>query len=127
MAAACVGVFAGVLIVVTGVELVAGRPLSDVLHNKQGSGTSVLGDTHPAARADRDDHAGCRHDDADDHGDRHAGHHHGDPDAHRDGDQPDSDSHIDSHVDPHADPHADCVGLVERLGNDGFGGVQPVA
>jgi hypothetical protein len=47
MAAACVGVFAGVLVVITGVELVAGRPLTDVLHNKQGSGTSVLGDTHP--------------------------------------------------------------------------------
>jgi hypothetical protein len=47
MAAACVGVFAGVLVVITGVELVAGRPLTDVLHNKAGSGTSVLGDSHP--------------------------------------------------------------------------------
>jgi hypothetical protein len=40
-------VFAGVLVVVTGVELVAGRPLTDVLHDKQGSGTSVLGANHP--------------------------------------------------------------------------------
>lgn len=45
VAAACVGVFAGVLLVVTAVELVAGRPLSDVVRGKQGSGTSVLGDT----------------------------------------------------------------------------------
>lgn len=44
MAAACVGVFAGVLVVVTGVELVAGRPLTDVLRGKSGSGTTVFGD-----------------------------------------------------------------------------------
>lgn len=44
MAAACVGVFAGVLLVVTGVELVAGRPLTDVLQGKSGSGTTVFGD-----------------------------------------------------------------------------------
>jgi hypothetical protein len=44
MAAACVGVFAGVLVVITGVEIVAGRPLTDVLHGTAGSGTSVLGD-----------------------------------------------------------------------------------
>jgi hypothetical protein len=45
LAAACVGVFAGVLIVVTGIELAAGRPLSDVVQGKPGSGTSVLGNT----------------------------------------------------------------------------------
>jgi len=43
LAAACVGVFAGVLILVTGVELVAGRPLSDLLRGQHGSGTTVLG------------------------------------------------------------------------------------
>ena len=44
MAAACVGMFVGVLTVITAVELVAGRPLTDVLHGTGGSGTSVLGD-----------------------------------------------------------------------------------
>lgn len=44
MVAACVGVFAGVLVVVTAVELVAGRPLSDVVRGTSGSGTSLLGD-----------------------------------------------------------------------------------
>lgn len=43
VAASCVGLFAGVLLVVTAVELVAGRPLSDVVRGKQGSGTSLLG------------------------------------------------------------------------------------
>jgi hypothetical protein len=45
LAAACLGLFAGVLVVVTGVELVAGRPLSDVVQGKDGSGTSLLGTT----------------------------------------------------------------------------------
>jgi hypothetical protein len=43
-AAACAGVFVGVLAVVTVVEMVAGRPLSDVVRGQSGSGTSVLGD-----------------------------------------------------------------------------------
>jgi hypothetical protein len=43
-AAACAGVFVGVLAVVTVVEMVAGRPLSDVVRGHSGSGTSVLGD-----------------------------------------------------------------------------------
>lgn len=43
MAGACVGVFAGVLILVTVVELVAGRPLSDLMRGQRGSGTTVLG------------------------------------------------------------------------------------
>jgi hypothetical protein len=42
-AAACAGVFVGVLAVVTTVELVAGRPLSDVVRGQSGSGTSLLG------------------------------------------------------------------------------------
>ena len=42
-AAACAGVFIGVLAVVTAVELVAGRPLSDVVRGQSGSGTSLLG------------------------------------------------------------------------------------
>jgi hypothetical protein len=42
-AAASAGVFVGVLAVVTIVELVAGRPLSDVVRGESGSGTSVLG------------------------------------------------------------------------------------
>src|SRR4051794_5431944 len=44
LAAACLGVFAGILVVVTGVELIAGRPLTDVVHGTSGSGTSLLGD-----------------------------------------------------------------------------------
>jgi hypothetical protein len=51
LAAACVGVFAGVLIVVTGVELVAGRPLTDVLQGKPGSGTSLIGTTTHKTRS----------------------------------------------------------------------------
>lgn len=43
IAASCIGVFAGVLVVVTGVELIAGRPLTDVLQGKSGSGTTVFG------------------------------------------------------------------------------------
>ncbi len=121
MAAACVGVFAGVLVVVTGVELVAGRPLTDVLHNKQGSGTSVLGRQPPRARADRDDHARRRHEDADNHGHRHAGDQDGDTDAHRDSHQRDTDSDTDSHAD------TDAIRLVERLGNNEFSRLEPVA
>jgi hypothetical protein len=45
LAAACLGVFAAVLFVVTAVEVVAGRPLSDVVRGKSGSGTSLLGDS----------------------------------------------------------------------------------
>jgi hypothetical protein len=44
LAAACLGVFAGVLVVVTGVELIAGRPLTDVVRGTGGSGTTVFGD-----------------------------------------------------------------------------------
>jgi hypothetical protein len=44
MLAACLGVFAGVLVVITGVELVAGRPLTDVVRGTSGSGTTVFGD-----------------------------------------------------------------------------------
>lgn len=51
VAAACAGVFAGVLLVVTTVELAAGRPLSDVVRGKQGSGTSLLGNNHDTARS----------------------------------------------------------------------------
>lgn len=43
LAAACLGVFAGVLVVVTGVELIAGRPLTDVVRGTSGSGTTVFG------------------------------------------------------------------------------------
>ncbi len=48
LAASCVGVFAGVLLVVTGVELVAGKPLSDLVRGDSTSGTTVFGD--PQAR-----------------------------------------------------------------------------
>ncbi len=47
LAVACAGVFAAVLVLVTGVELVAGRPLSDLLRGKAGQGTSFLGNTPP--------------------------------------------------------------------------------
>jgi hypothetical protein len=50
LAAACLGVFVGVLVVVTAVEVVAGRPLTDVLRGRPGSGTSVLGDSRPQPR-----------------------------------------------------------------------------
>jgi hypothetical protein len=43
LAAACAGVFAAVLVLVTAVELVAGEPLSDLLRGRSGSGTSLLG------------------------------------------------------------------------------------
>jgi hypothetical protein len=58
LAAACAGVFVGVLVVVTVVEMAVGRPLSDVVRGRSGTGTSVLGDvgrstgsTTPAPRA----------------------------------------------------------------------------
>jgi len=51
IAAASVGLFAGVLFVITAVEIVAGRPLSDVVRDKPGSGTSVLG--HAVAQTGR--------------------------------------------------------------------------
>ncbi len=43
LAIACVAVFAAVLAVVTSVELVAGRPLSDLLRGKSGQGTTIFG------------------------------------------------------------------------------------
>jgi hypothetical protein len=43
LAMASVAVFAAVLAVVTSVELVAGRPLSDLLRGKSGQGTTVFG------------------------------------------------------------------------------------
>jgi hypothetical protein len=43
LAIACVAVFAAVLALVTSVELVAGRPLSDLLRGKSGQGTTVFG------------------------------------------------------------------------------------
>lgn len=46
LAIAAVGVFAAVLALVTSVELVAGRPLSDLLRGKSGQGTTVFGTTH---------------------------------------------------------------------------------
>jgi hypothetical protein len=49
LAAACLGVFAAVLFVVTAFELVEGRPLSDVVRGTSGSGTSVLGDAGRAS------------------------------------------------------------------------------
>lgn len=45
MAAACAAVFAAVLILVTGFEFVAGRPLSDLVQGKAGQGTTLLGET----------------------------------------------------------------------------------
>ena len=50
LVAACVGVFAGVLLVVTAVELVAGRPLTDVVRGTGGSGTTVFGDEARSAK-----------------------------------------------------------------------------
>jgi hypothetical protein len=43
VAAACVGIFAGVLLLVTVTELVAGRPLTDLLRDRPGAGTTVFG------------------------------------------------------------------------------------
>jgi hypothetical protein len=43
IAIASVAVFAAVLAVVTSVELVAGRPLSDLLRGQSGQGTTVFG------------------------------------------------------------------------------------
>lgn len=43
LAIGSVAVFAAVLAVVTGVEIVAGRPLSDLVRGEAGSGTSVFG------------------------------------------------------------------------------------
>jgi len=47
LAFASVAVFAAVLAVVTSVELVAGRPLSDLLHGRSGQGTTVFGTSNP--------------------------------------------------------------------------------
>ena len=46
MALVATTVFLTVLAVVTGVELVAGRPLSDLLRGDSGHGTSVFGGDH---------------------------------------------------------------------------------
>ncbi|MEO8887729.1 MAG: hypothetical protein ABI429_00285 [Jatrophihabitantaceae bacterium] len=43
LAAACAGVFAAVLVLVTTVELIAGEPLSDLRRGHSGTGTSLLG------------------------------------------------------------------------------------
>lgn len=48
LAIASVAVFAAVLALVTSVELVAGRPLSDVLRGKSGQGTTVFGASQQA-------------------------------------------------------------------------------
>lgn len=48
LAIASVAVFAAVLALVTSVELVAGRPLSDLLRGKSGQGTTVFGTSHQA-------------------------------------------------------------------------------
>jgi hypothetical protein len=45
-------VFAAVLVVVTGVEVVAGRPLSDVVRGDSGSGTSLFGNARTTADGD---------------------------------------------------------------------------
>ena len=50
IAAASAGVFVGVLAMVTVVELAAGRPLSDVVRGRSGTGTSVLGDVGASTR-----------------------------------------------------------------------------
>lgn len=44
-----IAVFAAVLAVVTGVEIVAGRPLADLVRGDSGTGTSVFGDAGRAA------------------------------------------------------------------------------
>jgi hypothetical protein len=41
-----ISVFVAVLAVITGVEVVAGRPISDLVRGDSGSGTSVFGDDH---------------------------------------------------------------------------------
>jgi hypothetical protein len=43
IAAAALGVFAGMLLLVTVIEAAAGRPLSDLLRGRSGSGTTVFG------------------------------------------------------------------------------------
>ncbi|HEY8676955.1 MAG TPA: hypothetical protein VIO13_13475 [Candidatus Dormibacteraeota bacterium] len=48
LAIASVAVFAAVLALVTSVELVAGRPLSDLLRGRSGQGTTVFGPAHQA-------------------------------------------------------------------------------
>ncbi|MCW2648821.1 MAG: hypothetical protein QOG22_1503 [Pseudonocardiales bacterium] len=48
LAIASVAVFAAVLAVVTSVELVAGRPLSDLLRGQSGQGTTVFGTSNQA-------------------------------------------------------------------------------
>lgn len=49
VALASIAVFVAVLAVVTGVEIVAGRPLSDVVRGDSGRGTSFFGDDHAPA------------------------------------------------------------------------------
>ena len=48
LAIASVAMFAAVLALVTTVELVAGRPLSDLLRGRSGQGTTVFGPAHQA-------------------------------------------------------------------------------
>jgi hypothetical protein len=50
LALASVAIFAAVLALVTSVELVAGRPLSDLLHGRSGQGTTVFGPSHQQDR-----------------------------------------------------------------------------
>jgi hypothetical protein len=47
---ACLAVFAVINVAITGVELIAGRPISDLLTGKQASGTTLFG-THDAGGA----------------------------------------------------------------------------
>jgi hypothetical protein len=49
VALGAVGVFVTVLALITGVELVAGRPISDVVRGDSGSGTSLFGGSRQAS------------------------------------------------------------------------------
>jgi hypothetical protein len=48
-----IAVFVAVLAVITGVEVVAGRPISDLVRGDTGSGTSLFGETRDAAGSGR--------------------------------------------------------------------------
>ena len=45
---AAAGLFLVIAGIVTGVELAAGRPLTSIVHDRSGSGTSLFGGSHPA-------------------------------------------------------------------------------
>lgn len=45
---AAAGLFLVIAGIVTGVELAAGRPLTSIVHDRSGSGTSLFGGNHPA-------------------------------------------------------------------------------